>query len=51
MAPNAVFEYAGDREVLDEDNITDIKIQEEEFSKLVLYLHDIDSRPRTPCYF
>ena len=29
MSPNAVFEYAGDREVLDEDIVQDIKIQEE----------------------
>ena len=33
MSPNAVFEYAGDRDVLDEDITKDIEIEEEVLSK------------------
>lgn len=33
MSPNAVFEYAGDRDVLDEDIAKNIEVEEEELTK------------------
>ena len=33
MSPNAVFEYAGDRETLDDDNDKPIAFQEDELTK------------------
>ena len=33
MSPNALFEYAGDRDVVDEENVKDIEIHEQEIKK------------------
>ena len=33
MSPNAVFEYAGDRDVLEDDESKDIALQEEVITK------------------
>lgn len=33
MSPNALFEYAGDRDAVDEENVKDIEIHEEEIKK------------------
>ncbi len=40
MSPNAVFEYAGDRDVLDEDIVKDIEIQEEVLTKKCVCMYE-----------
>lgn len=60
MSPNAVFEYAGDRDATDEDNVKDIEVQEEEIRRYgsnawycpkLLLLRAINNRLRNLGFF